>query len=543
MLGLVLGRQKYPATKLIPKTGRTSDKIHHMSTNPENAKADDFESPGLAVPGHEDPLEKLLDSESDEDFGDALLVEHLDENSQPLVLRNWTAKDFADIYVRFYPHVLRQAKRYLTNHSQAEEVTQDAFLYLMTSLPEVDSEVGVLKLLKWKTRFLALDVIRSNSGAKFAPLDEQLELSVDDSELSLELERADDAAIVAMALAKLEPRQREALVASLYEEKATSEVAGQLGLNENATRQLVFRAKAAFKKALVGEAETRGLTLSEILSVAARKASKDAGKYVSAASALLLVLAVSIGILPNLGDTTQQVVAGGAAGVEELSPSAPSNTQEGTESDPQLATSETVVAEEAEVAAAGDAALVVAVEETKDQNAVSNSAPETSSVDTIAAVNVQLASSADLIDYSPFDPWLLDPLVEKGVIETSLLGGRAIVGENAPSLLTIVSGEGIWADVTFQPSSTTPFQRVTMGIQLGGQQYFADVTTSDFIVLASDASSETYVMVGTIDELRDTAGNTYSQTRLDGAEVRVSVTFNSQTGEVSQTNLALQERS
>jgi len=422
-------------------------------------------------------------------------------------------------------------------------VTQDAFLYLMTSLPEVDSDVGVLKLLKWKTRFLALDVIGSNSGAKFAPLDEQLELSVDDSEPSLELERADDAAIVAMALAKLEPRQREALVASLYEEKATSEVAGQLGLNENATRQLVFRAKAAFKKALVGEAETRGLTLSEILSVAARKASKDAGKYVSAASALLLVLAVSIGILPNLGDTTQQVVAGGAAAVDELTPSAPSNTQEGTESDPQLATSETVLAEEAEVAAAGDAVLVVAVEETKDQNAVSNSAPERPAVDTVAAVNVQLASSAGLIDYSPFDPWLLDPLVEKGVIETSLLGGRAIVGENAPSLLTIVSSDDIWADVTFQPSSTTPFQRVAMGILLGGQQYFADVAISDFIVLASDASSETYMMVGTIDELRDTAGNTYAQTRLDGAEARVSVTFNPETGEVTRTSLALQERS
>ena len=272
-----------------------------------------------AAPGQEDPLERLLDSESDEEFGDAVILEHLDENSQPLILRDWTAKDFANIYVRFYPHVLRQAKRYLTNHSQAEEVTQDAFLYLMTSLPEVDSEVGVLKLLKWKTRLIALDVIKANSGAKYAPLDDQLELSVDGSEMSLELERADDAAIVSLALAKLEPRQREALIASLYEEKATSEVASQLGLNENATRQLVFRAKSAFKKALVGEAETRGLSVSEILSVAARKASQDAGKYIYAASALLLVLAVSIGILPNLGNSDQQLVAEGSA-VSESAP-------------------------------------------------------------------------------------------------------------------------------------------------------------------------------------------------------------------------------
>lgn len=245
----------------------------------------------------EEPLEQLLSRESDSEFGGPHLVEHLDGDFQPLILRDWTAKDFADIYVRFYPHVLRQAKRFLTNHSQAEEVTQDAFLYLMTSLPEVDSEIGVLKLLKWKTRLLALDVISSNSGAKFAPIDDQLELSLGDMELSEQLERADDAAIVALALAKLEPRQRDALVASLYQEKPNSEVAAQLGLSENAAKQLVYRAKAAFRKALVGEAETAGLSVSQILSLAARKAARESGKQVAVAGAFLLALAVSVGLL------------------------------------------------------------------------------------------------------------------------------------------------------------------------------------------------------------------------------------------------------
>jgi len=256
-----------------------------------------------------DPLEQLLDQEADADFGPAEIREHLDENSRPLVLRNWKAQDFANIYVRFYPHVLRQAKRYLTNHSQAEEITQDAFLYLMTSLPEVDSETGVLKLLKWKVRFLALDVIKINSQVSFAPIANQPELSIDDSALSLELERADDAAIVALALAKLEPRQREALVASLYEEKTSSQVAAQLGLNENATRQLVFRAKAAFKQALVGEAQTAGMTVSQVLSVAARKATKDAGKYVAVASSFLLAIAVSFGVIANTANSSNDFVA------------------------------------------------------------------------------------------------------------------------------------------------------------------------------------------------------------------------------------------
>ena len=491
------------------------------------------------TPGQEDPLEALLDSESDEDFGDAVILEHLDENSQPLVLRNWTAKDFADIYVRFYPHVLRQAKRYLTNHSQAEEITQDAFLYLMTSLPEVDSEVGVLKLLKWKTRLLALDVIKANSGAKYAPLDDQLELSVDDSELSLQLERADDAAIVALALAKLEPRQREALVASLYEEKATSEVANQLGLNENATRQLVFRAKSAFKKALVGEAETRGLTVSEILSVAARKASKEAGKYVSAASALLLVLAVSIGILPNLGNSGQQQVAEGlvTSGAEPIPSSDPQEES--------IVTTEAVdeVANEgAEKPSSVDAALAPQVSTLDDADKDAATTPGQAAQSTAPEVSVQLASSDPNADYSPFDPWLLDALVDKEAIQTYLLDGTG-VSSGTPSLLTLISDDGIWADISFQPASKQPFQRVVMGLRVDGQQYFADVATVDMLVLGSDANSETYVLVGAIGELRDVRGASYQRTRLDGAGVRISLTVDVLTGEVTSTSLSLQERS
>lgn len=212
-------------------------------------------------------------------------------------LRTWTAQDFSNIYVRFHPHLMRHAKRFLTNHAQAEEVVQDAFLYLMTSLPEIDSEIGVLKLLKWKVRMLALDVISAEGKVSFSPV-ETVELA-DSVELSDTLVRADDAAIVSMALAKLSPRQREAIISSIYEEKPTSDVAAQLGLSENATRQLLLRAKSAFKRALVGEAETAGLSVSEILSVAARKAAGDATKYLGAASAIILVFAIGIGLIPN----------------------------------------------------------------------------------------------------------------------------------------------------------------------------------------------------------------------------------------------------
>ena len=255
----------------------------------------------------EDPLEQLLDEESDEEFGLPEFKEHFADTLTPAVLKDWTAADFASIYVRFRPHLERHARRFLVNPSQVEEVVQDAFLYLMTTLPELDSELGVLKFLKWKVRLLCLDVIRINSRASFAPLEDQPEMAASSPELSQSLERADDAAIVALALAKLQPRHREVLIASIYEEKSTDVVAAQMGLSENATRQLLFRARSAFKKALIGEADTAGLSVGQILSLAARKAAAESGKYISAAGAFLLVLAISVGIIPNLAQPVAPV--------------------------------------------------------------------------------------------------------------------------------------------------------------------------------------------------------------------------------------------
>jgi len=268
------------------------------------------ETPNQKDPTHEDPLEALLDEVSDEEFGLPRFKDHFADSLTPAVLKDWSAKDFASIYVRFRPHLERHAKRFLVNPSQVEEVVQDAFLYLMTTLPELDSELGVLKFLKWKTRLLALDVIRLNSKVSMAPLDEQPDIEADMPEISQELERAEDAAIVSLALAKLQPRHREALIATMYEEKSSELVAAQMGLSDNAFRQLLFRARSSFKKALIGEAETAGLSMAEILSIAARKARAESGKFISAAGAFLLVLAISIGVLPNLsGAVTSDQIA------------------------------------------------------------------------------------------------------------------------------------------------------------------------------------------------------------------------------------------
>lgn len=246
-----------------------------------------------AIPD-EDELDLLLDEVSDEEFGEVQT-----NDVKPVKLKEWKAEEFASIYVRFRPHLERHARKWLTNQSQVDEVVQDAFLYLMVSLPELDSEIGVLKFMKWKVKNLCLDIYRASGRAYVKSIDDVAEPVALNSELGSDLEKAEDAAIVRLALSKLNPRHREVLLASIYEEKSTAEIAAQVGLSENATLQLLFRARGAFKKALLGDVDTNGMSMGAILSVAARKAGEEAKKVGVQAMVLVLFLALSIGAFVN----------------------------------------------------------------------------------------------------------------------------------------------------------------------------------------------------------------------------------------------------
>ncbi|MFM5904949.1 MAG: RNA polymerase sigma factor, partial [Micrococcales bacterium] len=151
----------------------------------------------------EDEFEALLDEVSDEEFG---LPEFKDESTpaeQRAKLKEWTSQDFSNIYVRYRPHLERYARRWISNPSQVDEVVQDAFLYLMVTLPELDSEIGVLRFLKWKLRLICLDVIRASGRAQLNNIDDHDYLESDSPEASAALEQADDAAVVRLALSKL----------------------------------------------------------------------------------------------------------------------------------------------------------------------------------------------------------------------------------------------------------------------------------------------------------------------------------------------------
>jgi len=428
----------------------------------------------------EDQLENLLDEQSDVEFGLPEFSEHVSESKEPVVLKDWTAQDFASIYVRFRPHLERHAKRYLVNPSQIEEVVQDAFLYLMTTLPELDSEIGVLKFLKWKTRLLALDVIRANSRVSLSPLEGDREFQADLPESSQELERADDAAIVSLALAKLQPRHREALIATLYEEKSAALVSAQMGMSENAFRQLLFRSRAAFKKALIGEAETAGLSMSAVLSIAARKAAAESGKYISAAGALLLVLGISIGILPNLaGDSGGQISL--ISQPESLSP-AESRVLTETQIDGAApsAIEESEIAEISTPISRQESALDL--QPPVDAGGVDAGPGEV--IDSselpsqVPAVDVRQSEDVErdaIIDESlaTMKSKLGDDVALALAVRNDLTNGALVTEEVSEGQLLITGSTGLTSHVTFDHTTKTGISRVWFTFDVGDEKFVA----------------------------------------------------------------------
>ena len=262
-------------------------------------------------------------------FSDLTAFSNLDSES-PVQLKDWSAQDFSNIYVRFRPHLEKHARKFLSNPSIVEEVVQDAFLYLMTALPDLDSEVGVLRFLKWKTRLLCLDVIRAQGGNPIrnaGPLEEST--AATDPDLSESIERADDAAIVRLALAQLSPRHREAIVATVFEEKSSQQAAEEMGLSENAFRQLLLRARRSFKTVFVGEAEAVDMSVSEALNLAAKR---HRLKLISGSS-LVLVMFAAFSMAPT-SELPNDVVASSAAGLmqQALPAPAPEEEQQGSAS-------------------------------------------------------------------------------------------------------------------------------------------------------------------------------------------------------------------
>ena len=450
----------------------------------------------IPLPSAEE-LEKLLDEESDEEFGQT--ETDIASSTKRAVLKEWSAADFANIYTRYRPHLERHARRWLRNQTQVDEVVQDAFLYLMVTLPELDSELGVLRFLKWKVKNLCIDVIRASNRAQFNSIDEVAEPESNDPEIGSDLEQAEDAAIVRLALSKLNPRHREVLLASMYEEKSTREIAAQVGLTENATLQLIHRARAAFKKALLGDdVNTEGMSVQAILSVAARKAAADVKKAGAQAMIFIVFLAVAVGGFLNF-NRPASVKPVAEAPSSNVSPSNP-----GTTSTEPAQPTESVTNGSAATASTG--LVVSTVSNIKPIQATDGSVPGTEEDGRIATITQS--------DLNALTSASTDAFFTRASSETNQPGVQS---------LYLHADNEVSATLDFHAADPASISNVKVTMVVGGEQYlvFLPNGTLDRTFVNGNA---TYTYVGAIKQLIDGQNRVITGSLLNSQFVHITIT-------------------
>lgn len=232
----------------------------------------------------------------------------LERDYADAAFQDWTPQQLSSFYSRHRATLHGQAKRLLNDGSLAEEVVQEAFLYLMTSLPELESELAVIRFLKWKVKVLSIDVLRSGRVEALS-LEEIGQITDARPEPSEFLLRADDAAIIALAMSRLDPRHQRVLIETTLKEAKFDALAEEMGLTQNAFRQLLLRARRKFKEALTEEAYAAGLSVSEILSNGIRSA---LAKFSGQLSSVLLIgtlLASAASLITKFGLGDESSVA------------------------------------------------------------------------------------------------------------------------------------------------------------------------------------------------------------------------------------------
>lgn len=428
------------------------------------------------------------------------------------VLKDWSAQDFANIYTRFRPHLERHARRFLRSQHQVDEVVQDAFLYLMVTLPELDSEIGVLRFLKWKVRLLCLDVIRASGRAIINNIDEIAEPASNDAEVGSEMEHIEDAAIVRLALSKLNPRHREVLLASMYEEKSTREIASQVGLSENATLQLIFRARAAFKKALLGDGvDTSGMSVSAILSVAARKAAHEAKKVSAQAMVFVLFMVLAVGAFVNIGNRNQQsVIAEGDRNAVTSSPETSVVPAETAQASPSASASATA---SASPSASAESEPTVGIK--------------------VASYRVESSPAP-----SPFSAAQVSRIYSSNPALAGTLRAASLSSGNQIEVFDVYDNLGNHAVVKITNAGTPALESAIFDFTIDGVRYFAFLQDMNVSFFNQDGVPQVRIS-GVVKLPYDAAGRVWDKSALAGTRVDLTMPFGSTVGKAASASFSV----
>jgi RNA polymerase sigma factor (sigma-70 family) len=199
--------------------------------------------------------------------------------------------------------------------AKAEEITQEALVKFMLAAPELESDQHALSYLHRTIENLCIDIFRAeNRRPNLVALDDasaEVESAWQVSgDHSLAISAAEDAAIIKLALSKLSPAERAALVMWEVEGRSTAEIAKELGIKESAVRHTVSRARASLRKVLSELIidEARGLTALDLLSTTYKKAAELTAKSSKMALIFILVLTSFLGLNSITGNESNTTI-------------------------------------------------------------------------------------------------------------------------------------------------------------------------------------------------------------------------------------------
>lgn len=157
----------------------------------------------------------------------------------------------SELFTEYRQMMFKIAMGILHNKSDAEDVVQDAFLWIINNLEKI-SQIPCYERGNYFASIIehrSIDILRKRSRHPTEDIEEQYELSSD--------ERVEESALssvtveeIKSALNELSNRDYELLYQYLFKEMTPKEIGEVMGISENNIRVYVQRARKRFAKIL-----------------------------------------------------------------------------------------------------------------------------------------------------------------------------------------------------------------------------------------------------------------------------------------------------
>jgi RNA polymerase sigma factor (sigma-70 family) len=227
---------------------------------------------------------------------EAIIGDPLEGVAEAQPARRLEPRDFASLFIRHRWAMKCHARRFLTDPGDIEDVVQETFLRLFLAIDELETERQALAFERRVLTNLCIDRYRRDKRRPAVVVldSDHLEETIAAAEDADPVIQAEDAAVVRDAMARLSPLHRAVLVKREIEEKSLPLIAEELGIAEQSVKHVLYRARRALHRLLVGTSVEPAIELPstrEALAVANRRLGRAT---LSSAQALIVFVAAAL---------------------------------------------------------------------------------------------------------------------------------------------------------------------------------------------------------------------------------------------------------